>query len=168
MFRIVLKKYARKVELTRMEPPFIWVERMMETHIPYGLIRHGNDLPSGEAATSNKTLIGVEWLKEVAKRGNLKFEYRKGVSKLEEHFWFHMDSLQDRGLLNETLVIFTSDHGELLGERILFKKGYGHGPMAPFCTKEQCIVSHGLYKPGYQSRFYGYNRYTSNSFRYSW
>lgn len=50
-----------------------------------------------------------------------------------EHFQRHIDELEERGILEDTLVIITSDHGELLGERYLFQDRYDHNlpPLKP-------------------------------------
>jgi hypothetical protein len=50
-----------------------------------------------------------------------------------EHLQDHLDELEERGILEDTLVIITSDHGELLGERYLFKDRYDHNipPLKP-------------------------------------
>jgi len=48
--------------------------------------------------------------------------------------------MEDRGLRNNTLVIFLSDHGELLGEHGGF---FGHQlPMTPECVYVLMVFSH--------------------------
>lgn len=88
--------------LSTIEPPFFVFERGPGGHAPYG----GFD---GD---------GWEYFEDrgAAPRSQYANEYRTAVE--EDTDWFHsrLDALDDRGLLEDTLVIYTSDHGELLGE----------------------------------------------------
>ena len=55
--------------------------------------------------------------------------YREGIAESVEHFQTLVEALESRGELANTLVVFTSDHGELLGE---YGGIYGHGvPLVP-------------------------------------
>jgi hypothetical protein len=105
-------------ELEEMEEPFVWVERAMETHQPYGGMGHGNNLEieggQGKNYYEGKT---DEEIREL---------YDEAVEKMEKHFWRHVEELKERGLYEDTLIIFTSDHGETLGEWIWARKRYGH------------------------------------------
>lgn len=105
-------------ELEEMEEPFIFVERAMETHEPYGIMGHGNDLP-------DEYNQGGEYYNDKSKE-ELHELYEKAVEKMEKHFFKHVEELKERGLYEDTLIIFTSDHGELLGERVWGRKRHGH------------------------------------------
>ncbi|MDA0709621.1 MAG: sulfatase-like hydrolase/transferase [bacterium] len=49
------------------------------------------------------------------------------VSEVDYHVGQMLEALEDLGLTQETIVIFTSDHGEWLGEHLKYGKGYpGH------------------------------------------
>ncbi|MFB6143980.1 MAG: sulfatase-like hydrolase/transferase [Candidatus Nanohaloarchaea archaeon] len=118
----VLKNTPRPKELKEIEPPFAYVERAMDTHIPYGDMGHGNEL---QTHRDEKSETSVE------KSRDLKNDYKKGVNSVENHFWSHVETLEERGLREDTLIIFTSDHGEMLGERVNGKRRYAHvHPMA--------------------------------------
>lgn len=95
-------------ELEKMKEPFVWLERAMDTHQPYGMIGHGNEIPE-------EFEDGGEYISSL-KKGELNpvREYRKGVKKAEEHFWNHVEDLRNMGIFEDTLVVFTSDHGEIL------------------------------------------------------
>ena len=56
--------------------------------------------------------------KEVGKYGNdeLRAQYKRSIETSIRHFEKRLQILQDQDLISKTLVIFTSDHGELLGE----------------------------------------------------
>lgn len=94
--------------------PFVFLERGRGGHAPYGDFE-GN---------------GWEYF---ADRGNTdtnqyEREYHRGVAKDRDWFFSRIETLANRDMLDDTLVIYTSDHGELLGERGLL----GHnGPIHP-------------------------------------
>jgi hypothetical protein len=89
------------------EPPFILIEDDLGGHCPYGI-----PLKAEEGGGCK------EFYQETANRGipALRTEYGKAIDNSIEMFKVRLDTLRDRGLLDSTLVIFTSDHGELLGE----------------------------------------------------
>lgn len=89
--------------LKDLEPPFVHVEHDCGGHCPYG----GFGGFEGDCGDS---------FEELGRAGGLRDAYRRGVESSAERFLEKMDYLEDRGLLEDTLVIFTSDHGELLGE----------------------------------------------------
>lgn len=118
----VFKHLPEKKELSEVETPFVMVERAMESHEPYNEINHGNEMPD---KSTNDYIGSFDSVNELEKA------YRKGVEGVEKHFWNHVRELEERGLREDTLIVFTSDHGEFLGERINFKRRYTHNnPMA--------------------------------------
>jgi hypothetical protein len=84
------------------DTPFILVERGPGGHAPYGDFR-GN---------------GTEYFEERgnASRDTFAREYGQSVKADCEWFRTRIEELRERDLLDSTLVIYTSDHGELLGE----------------------------------------------------
>ena len=49
------------------------------------------------------------------------------VSEVDHHVGRMLDALDELGIADETIVVFTSDHGEWLGEHLRYGKGYpGH------------------------------------------
>lgn len=111
-----------KKELSEIEAPFIWVERAMETHIPYNHMSHGNKLEiSSEEQRKDKT------------NDELKELYLEGANSSIEHFFEHVNELKERGLYEKTLIIFTADRGEVFGKRKYLRKRTGHN--APSCTE---------------------------------
>lgn len=95
------------ISLENIQPPFIYVEDDKGGHCPYGF-------PSGEYMGGGCP----EFFKEYGKKGReeLIIQYKKGVKQSVEYFKKRIKTLEDRGLTQSTLIIFTSDHGELLGE----------------------------------------------------
>ncbi|GEM_PF-648061 len=132
MSRNVFGSHGDPRELDSVEEPFFYVERALDTHFPYGQVPHGNEIPDDPEMSGGH----VE-------------RYERGVESTERHFWSHVQNLKDRGILEDTLVIFTSDHGELLGEHRLFRERHGHNmPL----TRELCVVPTVFlnYEAGYE------------------
>lgn len=115
MCRNVFRKYTTSKELEDMEEPFFYVERALDTHEPYGQVKHGNEIP------------------DASREGTVEEGYREGVEATEEHFRSHVEKLKKLGLYEDTLIIFTSDHGELLGEKKVFRERTGHNK--PMCRE---------------------------------
>lgn len=106
-------------KLEDLEPPFTHVVHDIGPHAPYGF--ENDDFESTK-----------EFFRTYEKRRTQLTElYRRDCHNSAERFMAVYDQLRERGLLDETLVVFTSDHGQALGER---ENGgrFGHGhPMCP-------------------------------------
>jgi len=101
------------------EEPFVYVEHDKGGHSPYGY--------SFDECGSTRAFY-EEFLADPADIPSL---YQRGIERAAERFAGLVDTLEDRGILDETLVVFTSDHGELLGE-LEHGAVYEHGtPMTP-------------------------------------
>lgn len=97
---ILLKENQRK-SLKEMKSPFIFLERDMGGHEPY--------------EDKYRENIKKFW-KNYTEKSKIKKGYKNKIEKSIQRFKERLKLLKNRGLLKETLVIFTSDHGELLGE----------------------------------------------------
>ncbi|WP_256546797.1 sulfatase-like hydrolase/transferase [Halobellus inordinatus] len=105
--------------------PFLLMERAHGGHAPYG----SNSGTAAEYFKSNRN-TPVETL-----RGS----YVEGVRQDVTQFRRRLKSLENRGLRSDTLIIYTSDHGELLGEGGMF----GHnGPIRPELVYVPTIFIH--------------------------
>lgn len=96
------------------DTPFVFVERGPGGHAPYG------DFAGG----------ATEYFEDHHDRteDELRADYERSIELDVKLFEERIDDLQSRGLLDDTLVIYTSDHGELLGENGMI----GHNsPMCP-------------------------------------
>jgi arylsulfatase A-like enzyme len=83
--------------------PFVYVERDLAPHVPYG--------DDGTHASADEFFASVGADVEA-----LEGAYEEGVDAATDRFLSLLSTLEDRGLREETLVVCTSDHGELLGE----------------------------------------------------
>lgn len=99
--------------LEELEPPFVHVEHDKGGHAPYGY--SFEECPSEEMIFTeyNASLNDVPTL------------YQDSIRSSINRFLDRCDYLREEGILEDTLVIFTSDHGELLGRE-----------------SEACIVDH--------------------------
>jgi arylsulfatase A-like enzyme len=50
------------------------------------------------------------------------------ISQVDEQIGRILASLEKRGLLEETLIVFTSDHGDMTGDQNLWRKTYAYEP----------------------------------------
>lgn len=102
-------------DLQDMNQPFILVERMLDTHTPYGKIKHEREY------SGNKS--GRDYI-EKCRKGKLSItqEYSKGVKSMEKYVLGAIEELEEKGLMENTLVIITSDHDDALGERFLGRR----------------------------------------------
>jgi arylsulfatase A-like enzyme len=92
----------RERDVETAEPPFVHVE-----------LDHGGHAPYPSMAESTPQEIFAAFSRQPAA---LRERYDEGVAESVDRFERRLAQLEDRGLLEETLVVFASDHGELLGE----------------------------------------------------
>ncbi len=93
--------------LDELEEPFVYIEDDKGGHCPYGFTF--DEYEGGGCFDFFKEYGGKE-------RKQLIESYRRGIKKSINNFKGRLELLKKRGLKDNTLVIFTSDHGELLGE----------------------------------------------------
>jgi arylsulfatase A-like enzyme len=88
-----------------------WAERHAQRGKP-----HANDLWQGD--------LGAEAVR-TARRG-----YYANVSFLDEQIGRILAALSKRGMLETSLILFTADHGDMLGDHHLWRKTYAYEPSA--------------------------------------
>lgn len=88
--------------LDELEAPFLFLERDLTTHSPY------DEIDSTDPGVYLAE-VGDDW-------DRMREDYRSGVRKSVELFESRAAELDALGARDDTLVVFTSDHGELLGE----------------------------------------------------
>ncbi|MBY9009569.1 MAG: sulfatase-like hydrolase/transferase [Candidatus Lokiarchaeota archaeon] len=99
----------KHISLKNIKEPFIYIEDEKGGHCPYGWSKDDSiyeewDCKSFFEDYSNKAI------------SDLKDSYKKGIDRSIKVFKKRLETLVTRGIEERTLVIFTSDHGELLGE----------------------------------------------------
>lgn len=111
--------------LDEMSPPFIQIERGPGGHLPYGDYR---SIP--------------EYFLQDLNPKTLRNDYQRSIELDTELFLKRLESLEERRLRKDTLVIYTSDHGELLGEGGMV----GHNsPMRPELVYVPCVFIHNQF-----------------------
>jgi arylsulfatase A-like enzyme len=90
--------------LESINEPFLVIERGPGGHAPY-VRTDGRD--TGKAYFESKGS---------ADRSEYRQDYNEAVSEDVDWFCSRMEALSERGILDNTLIVYTSDHGELLGE----------------------------------------------------
>ncbi len=101
-----------------LEPPFVHVVFDIGAHAPYGF-------PNGVYETRK------EFFADYPGKDTLHERYRADCASSADRFLSLVDDLDERGLLERTLVMFSADHGEHLGE-IESGGRFGHlYPLAP-------------------------------------
>ncbi|MFC7130246.1 sulfatase-like hydrolase/transferase [Haloferax chudinovii] len=102
-----------------LEPPFVNFVHDVGPHAPYGFENGVFDSTKEFFRTHEK------------RRPQLVSLYRQDCHNSAQRFLRLYERLSEDGLLDETLVVFTSDHGQCLGEWINGGR-FGHGhPMSP-------------------------------------
>ena len=110
--------------------PFLILERGPGGHAPYGDF-DGNGWEYFEQRGASDPSRYVQ-------------EYKQSVADDAEWFRGRVETLRRRGVLDDTLMIYTSDHGELLGENGLV----GHnGPIARPLVDVPCVFIHPSIEP---------------------
>jgi arylsulfatase A-like enzyme len=56
--------------------------------------------------------------------------YYGSISHVDEQIGRILETLEKRGWLDETLIVFTSDHGDMTGDHNLWRKSYAYEPSA--------------------------------------
>ena len=128
----VLREWAGE----RRERPFFWFVNLIECHSPYLPPRPWTDLGaldrirSGNDAREHQSFLGVcktcagRWEIPDSALARMRHLYGRSVAYADDWLGRLGQTLEDRGRLDETLVIATSDHGENLGENRLFGHGF--------------------------------------------
>lgn len=95
------------VPLEELEEPFIYMESDKGGHCPWGREYEVSDIYGC-----------LDFFKKLNKltRSQIQTKYRESIEQSTQRFLGKIDFLKKKNLFHSTLIIFTSDHGELLGE----------------------------------------------------
>lgn len=123
--------------LNTLEEPFACVKRDLYTHAPYNQEWEGRGEFDSLDGYLKSRLPDTEAIIK---------DYKDSISKVEQRFLSDIEILRKNGLLEDTLIIFTSDHGELLGEYGLFGHGWAEVPeivYVPTVFYNDCVTVDG-------------------------
>jgi arylsulfatase A-like enzyme len=111
--------------------PFFWFVNLSECHSPYLPPRPYNDLPiwqrlrAAREARRHMTLTAI-WRASLGgfdisddAMTRMRHLYRRSVRAMDDWVGRLLERLEQQGLLDDTIVFVTSDHGENLGEGAL-------------------------------------------------
>ncbi|NQT71777.1 MAG: sulfatase-like hydrolase/transferase [Chloroflexi bacterium] len=116
----LLLRQKHRISIDKIEPPFIYLEDEKGGHCPFGWTLGDTDYREWECD---------KFFHDYGKKSKdeLKEKYLQGISRSVSEFEKRMDILRELHLAESTLVIFTADHGELLGE---YGGHVGHGEIS--------------------------------------
>lgn len=128
--------------------PFVILERDMTTHAPYDYVDY-DDVNMDEYGPDGTIR---SWLEERTPGGGhpyfgghdvdwerIRSDYKSASSTVADRFKRRIDQLDEKNCLEDTLIIFTSDHGELLGEYSEMSHGE---PLVPELVRVPTVVLH--------------------------
>lgn len=110
-----------------LEEPFIVMERDMTTHAPFGYPSYEDVDVGPQEYFGGKN---VDWER-------IRTDYYEASERVGNRFLRRLDELEAAGHLEDTLVIFTADHGELLGEYSEMSHGE---PLVPELARVPTVV----------------------------
>lgn len=139
-------------QLTDLDPPFVYVEREMATHSPYGTSwwrqrDSGNDY--NPIRDPIRQFRYPEWddpftdgdrdwatlgdYSDSVRAGHVDIEaaYSHAVELAVDRFLDHVSYLESEGILDDTFVVFVADHGDVWGHHDGRPGQWMHGVMAP-------------------------------------
>jgi len=118
------------------QKPFFWFVNLIECHSPYLPPKPYDDLGAldrlraGEEASEYLTFVALTRaclvghdIPETALR-RMRYLYQRAIRLLDDWLARVLEGLDRAGVLDETIVIVTSDHGENFGENDLMGHGY--------------------------------------------
>lgn len=86
------------------------------------------DIPAGETYTAGAPAGEAKYARE-PDRQELQAQYYAAVHEIDDAVGRLVDSLEQRGLLDNTLIVYTADHGLNVGHHGLFGKGNSTRPL---------------------------------------
>ncbi|MCK4999268.1 MAG: arylsulfatase, partial [Anaerohalosphaera sp.] len=124
-----------KVSFKRPHPPFDgpkrWFDHYAKVDFPmpkvgtWAVKQHGRIKTTIEKSPS--LTRGIAPQEEVRRSRQA---YFAGISHVDEQVGRLVDSLKRSGQLENTLILFTSDHGDMMGDNYLWRKCYAYEPSA--------------------------------------
>jgi hypothetical protein len=134
--------------ISEVDEPFVILERDMTTHAPYDNVNYDDvDIDKYRPEGTIRRLLedwtpgsghpyfgghNVDWER-------IRSDYESASRTVADRFKRRINQLDNEGVLEDTLVIFTSDHGEILGEYSEMSHGE---PLIPELIRVPTVVLH--------------------------
>lgn len=151
------------------EDPFFLFSNYMETHRPYVpdedlQPKHIGEIPDHDELIRLNETIAESWsFIELVENGELNEEdvrkirslYAGEVETADRYLGALLDELESQNMLNETIVVVTADHGEMLGEEdSLGRRRIGHqAAMSENLSRVPLVVTHPEAQHGVVDRY---------------
>ena len=137
----------------RQEPWFCWVSfggphEPWDCPKPYASMYNPNDMPKPVArqAAGNRPLGSLDNLMKNKKKspkfdvgdvGKMRADYAGNVTLIDDQIGEILDTIQERGELDNTVIVFCSDHGEMNGDYgLVYKSNFLNGAVRiPFLVR---------------------------------
>jgi choline-sulfatase len=120
-FHLIAEKALSWMDIKRRHPFFLFLHSY-DAHTPYTPSEesfhqvHGSGTPL-KLTTKEASLLKISGkTPDVFESNQLKAAYEGGIRDLDEKLGFFLNEMNKRNLLQNTIVIITSDHGEEMGE----------------------------------------------------
>lgn len=105
------------------DPPQRWMDRYLKAELPGASV--GQWAAEYEARNSEKNDIWRGRMPEAEVR-NSRAGYYGSISFIDEQVGRIVEALERRGMLENTLIVYTSDHGDMTGDHNLWRKSYAY------------------------------------------
>lgn len=102
------------------DPPRVWAERFAEAPVPDPVLDPGDGEPP--------RLEHHRWRFTLEEFRRARRQYTAALAAIDAGIGRVLDTLRSQRVLDDTIVVFTSDHGELLGDLGLFQKHFPYDP----------------------------------------
>ncbi len=109
------------------DPPSRWMKQYESANIPEPKVGKWAERYAPRSSARDDLWHGALSAEEV-RRGRQ--AYYGSVSFVDEQIGRVLEALERRGMMQDTLVVFISDHGDMLGDQNLWRKTYAYEPSA--------------------------------------
>ncbi len=133
--------------------PFFCKMSVFDPHGPYDdyplsaeELLSKNSIPDADERTADREAVEINrercggYMSDSKTSGqirDIRYGYHASIAFLDQQIKKVMDALEQKGITENTLVVFTSDHGDMLGDHRLFEKGaFVYDP----CTKVPLLM----------------------------
>lgn len=105
------------------DPPQRWMDRYLKTELPEAAVGKWAAGHEGRNSDRNDIWRGRMPAAEVH---HSRAGYYGSISFIDEQIGRIVETLERRGMLENTLIVYTSDHGDMTGDHHLWRKSYAY------------------------------------------